>query len=529
MEKKYSAMKRKFIAGVILGVALLLILNPPVAQRPEKPCIVLMSIDTLRADHLGCYGYPVATSPQIDAFCRESVQFMRACSQAPSTAASHMSLFTGMLPPVHGVTNTHTIDNHTNLRPLSPVIPTLPEILKQGGYLTAGFHGGGYVAPEFGFGRGFDLYVNEAIQWNRLWRNGKTLSHLRSWLARSRREGKPLFLFLHHYLCHDPYLRAPRPLIDRFLKQLSATLPRSRQALPPRIHLNESTPARFWRGVDKDNESHRRQIVAMYDAGVAYSDFVFGRVRRILEEEKMYDRSLVILLSDHGEEFWEHGDILHWRLFRETLHVPLLVKFPQAAMAGKKVNVPVRMFDIMPTLLEYLGIPQPAKMQAASLMPLLREEAFTPKPPVSFSNGFDSVRILDGKLAYSNQPSGGEREWLFDHVADPLEKRNLAHAGHPLLARLRSQAASLLMKQKKLAAAYKARDGQPAGLDNDLRKQLESLGYLCLLFQPDVERLPDGIIIDQRTAVLQVEVHAAQRFVPFQGHDHLGLAGHDQR
>ena len=475
---RYSIMKQRLFAAVVLGAALLLILNPPVAQRPERPCIVLMSIDTLRADHLGCYGYPLATSPQIDAFSRESVQFMQAYSQAPSTAASHMSLFTGMLPPVHGVTNTHTIDNHTDLRPLSPAIPTLPEILKIGGYLTAGFHGGGYVAPEFGFGRGFDLYVHRAIQWNRLWHNDKTLSHLRSWLARSRRESKPLFLFLHHYLCHDPYLKAPRPLVDRFLPQLSAALPRSRQDLPPRIHPDESTPARFWRGVDKDNESHRRHIVAMYDAGVAYSDFVFGRVRRILEELKMYDRSLVILLSDHGEEFWEHGDILHWRLFRETLHVPLLVKFPGAAMAGKKVDVPVRMFDIMPTLLEYLGIPQPAKVQAASLMPRLREEAFTPPPPASFSNGFDSVRILDGKFAYSNQPSSGETEWLFDGAADPLEKRNLARAGHPLLARLRRLAAALLMEQKKLAAAYKGRDGQSAGLDSDLRKQLENLGYL---------------------------------------------------
>ncbi|MCU0237511.1 MAG: sulfatase [Acidobacteria bacterium] len=455
-----------------LGAAAVLWLRP----RPQPPCVILMSIDTLRADHLGCYGYARATSPHIDAFAGEAVQFMQACSQAPSTAASHMSLFTGLLPPVHRVTNTHARDHTTDLRPLSPSIPTLAETLKARGFLTAGFHGGGYVSPEFGFGRGFDLFDHRQVRWDRLWHDHRQLEPIRAWLARSRREKKPLFLFLHHYLCHDPYVKAPRPLVERFLPGPSP-LPRWRRDLPPRLRVDETTHERFWRSFDGNDESHRRHVISLYDAGVAHADFVFQRVRLLLEEEKAYDRALVILLADHGEEFWEHGDILHWRLFRESLHVPLLVRFPDAAMAGRKIAAPVRMFDIMPTLLEHLGVPRPAGLQAASLMPLLRGDAPAPAPLASFSNGFAFARILDRGFVYSNQPSGGTEEWLFAAAADPLETRNLAGSAHPQLGRLRQAAAALLKQQEKLGAAYRG-GSAVAGMDRELRRQLEALGYL---------------------------------------------------
>jgi arylsulfatase A-like enzyme len=474
---RLSAMKAKLLAAAAAAATLLLILCLRVTWHQERPCIILISIDTLRADHLGCYGYPRPTSPNIDAFAGEGVQFLEACSQAPSTAASHMSLFTGMLPPVHRVTNTVAPDM-SDLKRLSPAIATLAEMLKAHGYLTAGFHGGGNVSPAFGFGRGFDRYDDRAVRWDRLWHDERSLRPIRTWLERSRRERKPLFLFLHHYVCHDPYLRAPRPLVKRFLRRPVPGLPRAWSDLAPRARPGDSLRERFWRDVDGRRESHRRHIVSLYDAGVAYADFIFGLVRRALEEETLYDPSLVVLLSDHGEEFWEHGDILHWRLFRETLHVPLLIKFPGGRRGGTKIASPVRMFDVMPTLLECAGIPVPARVQAASLLPLVRGGSRPAARVVSFSDRFDFVRFLDGDLAYSDQPSRGVGEWLFDIAADPREGRNIAGRDRPRLERLRRLAAAIVKAQKRRAAALAHGGPAAAPAGDDLRRELESLGYL---------------------------------------------------
>jgi arylsulfatase A-like enzyme len=470
-------MKHRLLAAVLLGAALLFIMNLPVAQRPEKPCIVLISIDTLRADHLGCYGYPLATSPQIDAFRRESVQFMRAYSQAPSTAASHMSLFTGLLPPVHRITNTVTKDR-SDLRRLHPGVTTLAEILKANGYLTAAFHGGGNVAGAFGFDRGFDLYPGKAFKWNRVFFNPRLFRPMRSWMQKSLREKKPLFLFLHHYICHDPYLHAPPAIMDRFVKDPQPGLPLAPPDLKRPTHPNESPSSLFWKKIDGTNADHRRHVMSLYDAGVNFSDFVFGNVQKILKEEGLYDKALIILLSDHGEEFWEHGDTKHWRLFRESLHVPLIIRFPGAAAAGSRLSMPVRQFDVMPTILEYLGIQPLHSLQAASLLPLISGKSQHAPRLASFSDQFDHVRFLDSGLSYSNQPSQGIGEWLFDLRLDPCERRNLAASKPSLLPRLRALAAAILQKQKMLRRQRGLGDELLLPMGENLREELESLGYL---------------------------------------------------
>ena len=474
---RLSAMKPKFLAAMAVAAALLLILCLRVGRHLDRPCIVLMSVDTLRADHLGCYGYPLATSPRIDAFAGECVQFMQAFSQAPSTAASHMSLFTGLMPPVHRITNTVAGDM-SDLQRLSPAIATLAEILKANGYLTAGFHGGSNVSGAFGFDRGFDLYSDKAIHWGRIYHASKPLRSIRAWLQKSRRERKPLFLFLHHYICHDPYLNAPQPIHDRFAKNPPPGLPSTWADLDMKANPGKSPRELFWKNVDGKNEEHRRQIVSLYDACINYSDFIVGSIRKILKEEGQYDRSLVILLSDHGEEFWDHGDILHWRLFREALHVPLLVKFPGAAHAGMRIVTPVRMFDVMPTVLEFLGIRSARPLQATSLLPLVRGEPWSAPRVVSFSDQFDYVRILDGDSAYSSQPSHGTGEWLFDLRRDPLERQNLAEGRPPLLTHLRALGAAICRRQEALRRRVGSDRGPRVPVDDNLKKQLDSLGYL---------------------------------------------------
>ena len=163
-----------FLALAAVPVAVMLLLRFSFSHSP-RPNIILISIDTLRADRLGCYGGPQGISPNIDAFCRESVQFLRATSQAPSTTGSHMSLFTGLLPPVHRVTNwvlREDLARRFDLSRLQAGIPTLAQYLKENGYRTIGLHGGGHVSAFFGFDRGFDLYSDAIIDWERFFGNG---------------------------------------------------------------------------------------------------------------------------------------------------------------------------------------------------------------------------------------------------------------------------------------------------------------------------------------------------------------------
>ncbi len=264
----------------------------------RKPNIVIFSIDTLRADHLGCYGYGKDTSPHIDKFVKDAVFFKNAYSQSPLTTPSHMTLFTALSPPVHGINN---ICPEGLCHRLDKKIIIITELLKEQGYINVGIHGGGQVDGKIGFERGFDEYDKKFERWENL--SGKdSLEGLKKiidciggWLDTSQDQGEPLFLFLHHYLCHDPYVKGPSEFRDHFVGKNTENL-----ALNIRDKRNSSD---FWSGVDLNNPLHRRYIVSLYDGGVYYSDYVFGRLMDELKNKGIYDDSLIILLSDHGEEF----------------------------------------------------------------------------------------------------------------------------------------------------------------------------------------------------------------------------------
>jgi arylsulfatase len=178
--------------------------NAPSDAGPRPPPnIIIMSVDTLRADRLGTYGHDRDTSPAVDALAAESVVFERAISQAPSTAPAHMSIFTGLTPSVHGVVN---VDRQGPA--LAPGIRTLPEVFRDAGYVVAGLHGGGNMDGSLGFDRGFHLWADDltSFHWTEAWQRPADLDAIRSLLALARSRGRPLFLFLHHYVCHVPYV-----------------------------------------------------------------------------------------------------------------------------------------------------------------------------------------------------------------------------------------------------------------------------------------------------------------------------------
>jgi arylsulfatase A-like enzyme len=468
------------------------------AARPagRLPNIVLVSIDTLRADHLGAWGYDRGTSPELDAFAEDAVRFSRAFGQAPTTTPAHMSIFTGLVPAVHRVSNLHEGEPQA----LDPAITTFTELLREDGYYTAGFHGGGNVDGSLGFDRGFDFYSPDYVSYNWMgaWSDPRDLDAIRHWVRLSRERGKPLFLFLHHYVCHSPYVSAPEAIRDRFLDGRAAhglargagdsekgrmieMLDRRTGGAAKKLlqwGMFREVHDRFWRGVDISRPDHRAHVVALYDAQIAYADWLFGRVRKLLAEEGAWDDSVVVVLSDHGEEFGEHGGKEHRQLFAETLHVPLLIRFPAGVgRRGATVDAPVRTMDVMPTIFDALGLPLGIPIQGASFLPLVDGKGSYAPPMVTYDDrDFERVRVVDGDLVYTNQHTDQGDDWLFDEARDPGERHNLASERPADLERLRQRAERQRQSDRDFLEKLKAAPRAPR-LDPVLVEQLKQLGY----------------------------------------------------
>jgi arylsulfatase A-like enzyme len=448
-----------------------------ISGRPPRPNIILISIDTLRADRLGCYGCPTGTSPNIDAFSRGSVQFLQETSQAPNTTPSHMSLFTGLLPPVHRVSGVRRSPDGTlkvNLSSLGAGIPTLAQYLKENGYRTVGLHGGGLVAPVFGFDRGFDRYTDKRIPWQRLYENPSSLQIIQRLLHPTHPTRQPLFLFLHTYICHDPYTKAPQEIRKRFLPDPVPGLPIESDSMASFDNAHDA----FWKPIDGSDQDHRRHVRALYDAGVNYADWIFGEIVALLKKSGAYDKALVVVVSDHGEEFWEHGGTLHRNLFIETLHVPLLIKFPGGKFAGRKIAAPVGQFALMPTLLDYLRIAPRLKPQSRSLLPLISGTGTAPGPVLSFDNGLQFVRIQQDGFVYANGIQLKPGDWLFDSIPDPGEQHDLAAADFRAVRQMRALAAKIMAENLAYSSRIKAGVPDPSKLPQELQRQLKALGYL---------------------------------------------------
>lgn len=439
-----------------------------------KPNIILFSIDTLRADHLGCYGYEKNTSPYIDGFAKNAVFFENAISQSAHTAPSHMSLFTALMPDVHQIGN---FDNLGGENKLSPKITTLAQILKDQGYLTAAVHGGGNVGKRQGFNRGFDLYLktfreNSATP-------EKLPDEIQQAIAKSKKEEKPLFLFLHHYFCHSPYVYAPKAYRLHFLDKKVKGLPVGLEDLQKGGDLHTS----FWQNVNLRNPEHRRHIVSLYDGEVYFSDYLFNKVIKLLKENGYYDNSFVILISDHGEEFNEHGGRGHGRLFIEHLHVPLIVKFPSGKYGGTSIKELVRLVDIMPTLFELLDIPIDFKIQGVSFLPLIIKQGNYNPLIVSHSvNSRDGIRFYKDGYVYSKEMNKANKQFwerLYDFQKDPKEQHNLSNEKPPVMAKMREIAKDLLKDKNRFADLMPQKGGNsPEKPDKKLLKQLKALGYV---------------------------------------------------
>jgi arylsulfatase A-like enzyme len=443
------------------AVALLTATSPAATAPPDRPNLVVYLIDTLRADHLGCYGYARPTSPAIDAFAREGVLFEKARAQSSWTRPAVATILTGLQPITHQAQN-------SNER-LPGAIETVAERLRAAGYQTAMVTTNGNVAGRYGFRQGFERfdYLPEDETLPELHVLSDVVDrHAESFLA-GRDRARPFFLFLHTTDPHDPY--APR---EPFHGRLAPGVP---LAAGSAARLRELEAAGGAMAVEA-----LEPIVALYDAEIAQNDAAFGALLGRLDRAGLAATTAVLLLSDHGEEFLEHGGWTHGKtLYEEQLRIPLLLRLPEGEGAGARPTGIAEQIDVAPTLLDLAGLAVPADWPGESLLPWIHGAA-RPQPRGSFAwlsrEGHRARSLVQGTWKLIVHPAGplarAPYHETFRLDRDPQERENLA-----LDHEARREWLAGLLRAERL------RRSPPVPVETvkvgpEMRARLRALGYL---------------------------------------------------
>ncbi|MCB1628455.1 MAG: sulfatase-like hydrolase/transferase [Xanthomonadales bacterium] len=410
--------------------------------QPEAPRwnVLLVTFDTTRADHLQPYGHPRTATPTLQWLADEGALFEQAFTAAPITAPSHASILTGRYPMAHGVR-----DN--GLFTLAAEETTLAEILRAQGYATAAAVGAFPVIGRFGFNQGFDLFDDaltghledhlgeRIVPKARLFFDERRAAQVNEavlpWLDEQSQTGRPFFVWLHYFDAHQPF-EPPPPFDQQYADDL-------------------------------------------YAGEIAYADQSLGRLLEHLRGLGQLERTLVVMTADHGEGLGEHGELTHAVLaYNSTLHVPLLIRSPDGAGRGKRIEERVGTVDIVPTILQLLQIEVPTPVQGRSLLPLLHGEAgewrqyYAENLSPHLSHGWGKLRVLfDGEHKYIHGP----RPELYDLSADPGELHNLLETAPDTEARIHEELQLFLTDHAS---------GQSIStpVDEETLRRLQSLGYL---------------------------------------------------
>ena len=432
-----------------------------------KPNVLLIVADALRADHLSCYGYDRATSPQIDKLAANALVFDQAMSNSPWTKPSIGSLFTSKYPHEHWAY--HWMDN------LSDKSLTLAEVFKNRNYATYAFQANPAITEKHNFKQGFQYYKEIVLE-----KADVVTSSFNAWIQKHKK--KPFFAYLHFMDTHVPY-NAPQEFSQIFgLKDNAVFTPGGFQTIDVRI-LGEI-------GL---SENDKQNIVSLYDGAIKYFDTHFGKIIDNLEQLGILKNTIIILTSDHGEEFWEHGGFAHGHtLYNEVLQVPLIIDY-SSRLPSKRIGSSVQLLDLFPTLLDLAGIPNDFELGGKNLLPsVLNEEdihreiffegvlygaekkgilkdgwKLIENTGLKYEDTFDPIGDI-GKYRYPEHKKGLE---LYNTHLDPQEKQNL-EKNYPLIA---GQLKGLL-KRFNIASIEFTKQRK-----NDLEKKLKdlkSLGYI---------------------------------------------------
>lgn len=434
------------------------------SRRPAPINLVLVSIDTLRADRLSAYGYERATSPVLERLASEGVLFEEFYYNGGGTLPSHMTLFTSMYPATHGI------------EPGRPdVLPdeatTLTEVLRDAGYRTAAFVDPGWLNPKYGFGQGFELYDDRGH------RLRATLPRALEWLDENR--GHPYFLFLHTYDVHStglgeslPY-SCPAGAEWRFV----ATRPEGYDGCgdgycgTKRLKfLNERSVETGSSVAELMVSAELDTVSSLYDGCIRYVDGQIGELLDHLRDAGELEKTMIVVLSDHGEEFAEHGRLMHEQGgYEELARIPWILRLPASRFAGTRVRGLSAMADVMPTILELLGLPVPTQSQGSSWANAIAEGATSRR----WVHMYAVLRFRDFKY-FSDQ------RLLFDLARDPSERSNVYDSSSQLTSQLELRVRSLieedLHQRARLSQSWTS--GHPVTLDEEEIRRLRALGYL---------------------------------------------------
>jgi arylsulfatase A-like enzyme len=404
-----------------------------------KPNVIVLAIDTLRADHLGCYGYPLPTSPNIDAMARQGVLAENLYCAALPTYPSFTTFYTGQHPITHGIVQ------HGGKAQLSKEAPFVTQSFLEAGYATCAVDN--LNRARQWFARGYEYYIDPSLRRTLLL--GVTCEELNRraipWIREHADE--PFFLFIHYWDPHWPYT-PPARLRHLFYDGTSPTDPNN-HALDewwksPLGAMAKDTWLRTADGVVTDPAC----VSAMYDQQIRHVDEGIGQVLGALDDLGLSDRTLTILFGDHGESLTEHNIFFdHHGLYDCTLHVPLILRWPGHLDAGKRVSPMFQHYDIAPTLLESAGLQRPRGMDGSSFWPIVTGEQVTGGRDRLFSAECTrmakwSLRTADYKFILAREPDlayGTPSRELFDLRADPDEKRNLVSVLPDLAASMETE------------------------------------------------------------------------------------------
>jgi len=433
--------------------------NPVIfSSKNKKPNIIIVGIDTLRADHLGCYGYSLNTSPAIDFIAKNGALFEQAISQSSWTLPSFTSIFTGLYP------FNHKVEHQSDI--LNPKVPTLQKTLGSLGYFTAAYTNGGYITKWLDWDKGFDVFVqnNHHGGGNHSFSFADYKEQLFKFL--SQKNLPPFFLFIHSYDCHAYYDSAPEIYRQMFTSNYYKDTNNLKKRRFADYYLKKVA--------DKVTKEDTEHIIGLYDSEIRYFDNLLKEMINLLKKQKLMQNTYIIITSDHGEEFKDHGSFGHnHTLYNELVHIPLIIQGP-GIPRKTRIKEKVRSIDIFPTIFDIIGVHNKINsfnIDGITLMPLINNTAQQNYLPC-LSKDWNKFSIRTDKWTQITTEKSSK---LFDSETDSKEQTNIIDKNKNISENLQQKYFEI---KKNSAQFHKKNVSSKTVIDKKARQELKSLGYI---------------------------------------------------